>query len=154
MKINNRKEVAKALYLFFFIILLDIVFLIVAKKILTLPKILLYSSFLVILIFSLWRIATLKIFSMEVSEHIFTIKYRHPFSKIHQPVLEVPIQKIISLKAEKGIINYVLVIGVNTRKGIRNFYYRLGRLPENQNEKFKKISDFIASSRFKNEILH
>ncbi len=154
MKINNRKEVAISLYLFFFIILLDIMFLIVAKKIFAISPILLYSLFLVVFAFSLWRIITLKIFSMEASEHIFTIKYRHPLSKVHQPVLEVPIQKVISLKAEKGVINYILVISIISRKGIRNFYYRLGRLPENQNEKFRKISEFIASSRFKSETLY
>ncbi len=152
MKINNKKEVAIALNLFFFIILLDIVFLIIPKKILPISQVFLYSSFLIVLIFSLWRILTLKIFSMEVSEHIFTIKYRHPLSKVHQPALEVPLQKVASLQTEKGVINYILIIGVNTRKGIRNFYYRLGRLPENQNEKFKKISEFIASSRLNNEI--
>jgi len=152
MKINNQKEVAIALYLFFFIILSDIVFLIVAKKIFAISHIFLYVFFLIVFLFSLWRILTLKIFSMEVSEHIFTVKYRHPLSKFRQPVLEVPLQKVTSLQTEKGIINYILIIGVNTRKGIRNFYYRLGRLPENQNEKFKKISEFIASSRVNNEI--
>lgn len=152
MKINNKKEVAIALYLFFFIILLDIIFLIVAKKILAISNVFLYSSFLVVLIFSLWKIITLKIFSMEVSEHIFTIKYRHPLSKVHQPVLEIPLQKVTSLQTEKGIINYILIIGVNTRRGIRNFYYRLGRLPENQNENFRKISEYISSSCLNNEI--
>lgn len=152
MKINNQKEIAFAMYGFFVLIFLDILFLFLAKTIFVIPKLVLYGIFLVILVFSIWRIITLKIFSLEVSEHICTVKYRHPLMNLRQPVLEVPIQKVISLKAEKGVINYILIIGVNTRRGIRNFYYRLGRLPENQNEKFKKISDYIASARFKSEI--
>ena len=152
MKINNRKEIAFAMYAFFTLIILDIIFLVFATKIFQISKLFLYGSFLVIFIFSLWKIINLKIFSMEVSEHICTVKYRHPLIKVRQPALEVPLQKVISLKTEKGIINYILVIGINTRRGIRNFYYNLGRLPENQNDKFKKISEFIASSRIKSEV--
>lgn len=152
MKINNQKEIALAMYGFFFLILLDILYLFLAKTIFVIPKTVLYSTFLVILIFSIWRIVTLKIFSLEVSEHICTVKYRHPLMKLRQPVLEVPIQKVISLKTEKGLINYILVIGIVTKRGIRNFYYRLGRLPENQTDKFNKISEFIASTHTKTEI--
>lgn len=152
MKINNQKEIAIAMYGFLVLIFLDILFLFLGKTIFAIPKLTLYGTFSVILIFSIWRIATLKIFSLEVSEHICTVKYRHPLMNLRQPVLEVPIQKVISLKTEKGLINYILVIGIVTKRGIRNFYYRLGRLPENQNDKFRKISEFIASTNVKTEI--
>lgn len=152
MKINNQREIAIAMYGFFLLILLDLIFLFLAKTIFIIPNTVLYSTFLVILCFSIWRIVTLKIFSMEVSEHICTVKYRHPLMKFRQPVLEVPLQKVISLKTEKGVVNYILVIGIITKRGIRNFYYRLGRLPQNQPDKIKKITEFIASSRIKTEV--
>ena len=152
MKINNKKEIAIAMYGFFLLILADLAFLVFAKKMFAISNLYLYSSFLAILLFCIWKIVTLKIFSLEVSEHIFSVKYTHPLVKSRQPALEVPLQKVISLKTEKGVMNYIMVIGINSRRGIRNFYYRLGRLPENQNEKFKKISEFIASSRMTTEV--
>lgn len=151
MKINNKREIALAMYGFFVLILMDILFLLFAPKIISISKLVLYTIFFAVFLFSLWRIVTLKIFSLEVSEHIFSVKYRHPLLQLRHPVLEVPLQKVISLKTEKGVVNYIMVIGINTKRGIRNFYYRLGRLPENQNDNFKKISEFVASSRISSE---
>jgi len=152
MKINNKKEIAIAMYGFFLLILVDLVFLVFAKKIFVISNLYLYGSFFTLLLFCIWKIVTLKIFSLEVSEHIFSIKYTHPLVKSRQPALEVPLQKVISVKTEKGVMNYIMVIGINSRRGIRNFYYRLGRLPENQNDKFQKISEFIASARTQPEV--
>lgn len=140
------------MYGFFLLILVDLAFLVFAKKMFAISNMYLYGSFFTILLFCIWKIVTLKIFSLEVSEHIFTIKYTHPLVKSRQPALEVPLQKVISIKTEKGVTNYIMVIGINSRRGIRNFYYRLGRLPKNQNEKFKKISEFIASARTQPEV--
>ena len=152
MKINNKKEIAIAMYGFFLLILVDLVFLVFAKKIFVISNLYLYGSFFTLLLFCIWKIVTLKIFSLEVSEHIFSIKYTHPLVKSRQPALEVPLQKVVSVKTEKGVMNYIMVIGINSRRGIRNFYYRLGRLPENQNDKFQKISEFIASARTQPEV--
>ena len=152
MKINNKKEIAIAMYGFFLLILVDLVFLVFAKKIFVISNLYLYGSFFTLLLFCIWKIVTLKIFSLEVSEHIFSIKYTHPLVKSRQPALEVPLQKVVSIKTEKGVMNYIMVIGINSRRGIRNFYYRLGRLPENQNDKFQKISEFIASARTQPEV--
>lgn len=152
MKINNRKEIAIAMYGFFLLILVDLAFLVFAKRMFAISNLYLYGSFFTILLFCIWKIVTLKIFFLEVSEHIFTIKYTHPLVKSRQPALEVPLQKVISIKTEKGVMNYIMVIGINSRRGIRNFYYRLGRLPKNQNEKFKKISEFITSARMQPEV--
>lgn len=152
MKINNKKEIAIAMYGFFLLILVDLVFLVFAKKIFVISNLYLYGSFFSLLLFCIWKIVTLKIFSLEVSEHIFSIKYTHPLVKSRQPALEVPLQKVVSVKTEKGVMNYIMVIGINSRRGIRNFYYRLGRLPENQNDKFQKISEFIASARTQPEV--
>jgi hypothetical protein len=57
---------------------------------------------------------------------------------------EVPLRKVIFLKVEKGIINYIMIISINTKRGMRSFYYRLGNLPEHQGDKFKKMSDLIS----------
>jgi hypothetical protein len=144
MKMNNRKEIAFAMYGFVLIILLDILFLLFAKKFIAIDKVLLYSCFFVVFMFCTWRLIMLKTFSLEVSEHILSIKYRHPLVPNHHPVLEVPLRKVIFLKVEKGIINYIMIISINTKRGMRSFYYRLGNLPEHQGDKFKKMSDLIS----------
>lgn len=147
MKINNSKEVTLTLYGFLFLLILDLILLIFSTKFSYISDKYLYIFFALIFIFCIWRIATLKIFSMEVSEHIFSVKYRHPFSHDKHPVLELPLDKVISVKAEKGILNYILLISIRSRKGIKSFYYRLGKLPENQSGKFNEISNFIHSTR-------
>lgn len=151
MKINNWKAVAIAMYGFFFLILMDILFLAFSKQFFNLNKTTLYGCFLVILIFSLWQIIKLKSFSIEVSEHIFSLKYNHPLFRSQQPSLEVPLSKIISLKTEKGILNSILIISVNTKRGIRNFYYDVGKLPSTEPEKFKNLLDFMTDSYFSND---
>ena len=148
MKINNQKEIAFAMYGFFLLIFLDILFLVFSKHITSFSKNTVYACFLVILLFCIWRIFKLKIFSMEASDHIFSIKYTHPLKKSRKPALEVPINKIVSFKTEKGIINYVLVVSLSTKRGIRNFYYEIGQLPENQFERFKSISEYVKTIHF------
>ncbi|MNK30372.1 hypothetical protein D3C87_487890 [compost metagenome] len=147
MKINNSKEVFFTMYGFLFLLILDLILLIFSTKFSYISDEYLYVFFALIFVFCIWRIATLKIFSMEVSEHIFSVKYRHPLLQNNHPVLELPLEKVISLKAEKGILNYILLISIRSRKGIKSFYYRLGKLPENQSSKFKEISNFIHSTR-------
>jgi hypothetical protein len=100
---------------------------------------------------ALWRLVTIKICSVEVSEHIISIKYGHPFSKIRRPVLEVPLHKVISLRTEKGIMDHILLVGINSRRGIRNFHYKLGILSKNEDEKFIRIKELIQSYSINNK---
>ncbi|WP_028122379.1 hypothetical protein [Epilithonimonas tenax] len=148
MKINNQKEIATAMYGYFLLILLDILCLLFLNKFIPISKTTLYGCFFGILIFSIWRLVKLRRFSLEVTEHIFSVKYTHPLMKSRQPILEVPIQKIISLRSEKEIINYILIVSINTKRGIRNFHYDIGQLPENQFDKFKSISEFVKTVHF------
>lgn len=135
------------MYGFVFLLILDLILMFFLTKFSSISDEYLYVFFALIFIFCIWQIATLKIFSMEVSEHIFSVKYRHPLIQKRHPVLELPLEKVISLKTEKGLINYILLISIKSRKGIKNFYYNLGKLPENQSSKFKEISNFIHSTR-------
>lgn len=139
------------MYGFFLLLVLDILFLIFAKQFIVVSKAVLYSTSLLILLFCVWRLAMLKTFSLEVSEHILSVKYEHPLSHIHHPVLEVPLQKVLFFKVEKGIVNYFMVININTKRGMRSFYYRIGNLPEKNTEKLENISNFIKRSRMKFE---
>lgn len=145
MKINNRKSIAIAMYGFLFIILLDIAFLLVAEKFFAIDDMIQYSLGIAVLILCIWKIATLKSFSVDVSEQIISIKYGHPLSRIRRPALEVPLNKVVSLKTEKAILQNIMVIGISTKKGIRNFYYKIGNLSSNEVEKFKKIIDLIKT---------
>ncbi|WP_379970041.1 hypothetical protein [Epilithonimonas sp. UC225_85] len=152
MKINNRKQTAIVFYGFLLIVLLDLLFLKFAGKFFAINNMILYSSFLLVFIFSFWKIISLKSFSMEVSDHIISIKYNHPMVKLRHPVLEVPLHKVISVETKKGIVDCILVIGINTRRGIKNFYYKLGKLSEKQTEKYRQISEAIKYSKMQAEI--
>lgn len=145
MKINNRKEIERAMYGFLFLIILDLFFLIFAKIFLNILQSTVYIIFLVIFLFSVWKILTLKSFALEVSEHIFSVKYSHPLFRSRYPDLEVPVEKVISLKTEKGIINYILIISINSKRGIRNFHYRIGQLPESQFDKFRNTMELVKN---------
>ncbi|MBP6577739.1 MAG: hypothetical protein KA796_02280 [Chryseobacterium sp.] len=147
MKINNRKEVTLKLYGFFFLLLLDLLFLILSQQFFPSSEEFYYTSFVIIFIFCMWRIIKLKIFSLEVSKHILSVKYRHPLAQNRQPVLELPLHKVIAMKTEKAVINYILSISISSRKGIKNFYYRLEQMPENQPEKYNQIAEFIKTSK-------
>ena len=147
MKVNNRREIAMAMYGFILLLVADLLFLIFAAKFVILDKALLYGIFLIVLLFSIWRITTLKTFSLEVSEHILSVKYKHPLAHNNNPVLEVPLQKLISYKIEKGILSYIMIININTRKGTKSFYYRLGTLPKSEVSKFEKMSEFRSDEK-------
>lgn len=152
MKVNNRKEIAIAMYGFFLLLILDILFLVFATKFLILDKATLYGIFLIVFMFSIWRITLLKTFSLEVSEHILSVKYRHPLSANHHPVLEVPLQKVMFYKIERGLMNYIMTININTKRGMKSFYYRLGTLPKSEASKFNKMSDLISYVKTETEL--
>jgi len=97
-----------------------------------------------ILVLSVWHLFIVKYFQLEISEHVISIKYGHPFSKTFNfPVLEIPVEKVSSCKIEKGLINSFLVINIHSKRGIKSFYYRLGILSEKQTDNFKKVLNSI-----------
>src|SRR6218665_1981360 len=153
MKINNRRKTILAMYGLLFLILLDLVFLIFAEQIFKIDDMVIYCSCAIIFVLVLWRLITIKFISVEVSEHIISVKYGHPFSQIRKPVLEVPLHKVISLKTKKGIMDHMLLIGINSRRGIRNFHYKIGNLSKSEAEKITNIKEFIKSYSIKDNAL-
>lgn len=147
MKISNRREIVLAMYGFLLLIIADILFLIFANNIPILDNETTYAIFLAILIFSVWRITLLKTFSLEISEHILSVKYRHPLAKKNNPVLEVPLHKVMHYQMEKVMLNNFITININTRKGLKHFYYKIGSLPKSEVSKLEKISDFISDMK-------
>ncbi len=135
------------MYGFLFIIILDLLLLLFAKKIFAIGDMTLYSVVVAVLIACIWRLVTLKSFSVEVSEQIISVKYGHPLSQIRRPVLEVPLNKVVTIKTEKAILHHIMVIVINTKRGIRSFYYKIGNLPSNEAEKFEKIKDLIIKHK-------
>lgn len=104
----------------------------------------LYGCLLIIFVLTVWKIIMVKKISIEISEHILSIKYNHPLSrKLNFPVLEVPLHKVTSCKIEKGTINYFLLININTKRGTKRFCYNLGILSQEQCAHLKKALDFI-----------
>lgn len=82
---DNKKEASAMMYGFFLLIAADILFLIFAKKKLEIPAQFLYSIFLIIFAFCIWKIATIRILSLEVSEHVLSVKYNHPWTTVRRP---------------------------------------------------------------------
>jgi hypothetical protein len=143
MKLGNKKAISTMVYCLFFILSLDMVIGIVG--LLSGWKAVFFSC-IVVLVFTVWRLFKLRYFQLEISEHIISIKYKHPFSKLFNvPVLEVPIQKVQSWKIEKGLGCCFLIIKINTRRGTKGFYYRLGSLSRKQINDFKKTLDSLKS---------
>jgi len=150
-KMSNTKETSAMMYGFLLLILADIVFIIFAETIFDVEDQILYGIFMLILLFSVWRIIKLRTFSLEASQHVLSVKYHHPLTRSKKPVLEVPLQKVLSFNIEKGMMDNDLVISIKTRKGIRSFSYNMGAIPEKNIEKLNYISEFIHSSRMEAE---
>ena len=139
------------MYGFLFIILLDLFFLFFAQQFFKIDDMVLYIACFIVFIFALWRLTTLKVFFLEVSDHIISVKYGNPLSQLRRPVLEVPLRKIVSLKTENGFMDDAILISIKSKRGIRNFQYRIGNLSSTEVEKFNKIKDIIKASSI-NEI--
>lgn len=147
---SNTKETSAMMYGFLLLILADIVFIIFAETIFEEDQIL-YGIFMLILLFSVWRIIKLRSFSLEASQHVLSVKYHHPLTRSKKPVLEVPLQKVLSFNIEKGMIDNDLVISIKTRRGIRSFSYSMGAIAEKNIKKLNYISEFIHNSRMEAE---
>lgn len=144
MKINNRKITSLLMYGLFCVLILDIASFIIIKKILDLDYWFLFGFLCLIFILAVWQFITLKVFSVEVSEHIISIKYNHPLGrKPNLPVLEVPLQKVISYKIEKGMINDFFMINIDASRGVKTFYYRLNLFTRDQQEGFHQVLNSI-----------
>ncbi|SHJ94118.1 hypothetical protein [Epilithonimonas mollis] len=148
---DNKKEASAMMYGFFLLIAADILFLIFAKKKLEIPAQFLYSIFLIIFAFCIWKIATIRILSLEVSEHVLSVKYNHPWTTVRRPALEIPMYKVASFKIEKTLIDYKLIVTIKTRKGLRSFFYKAGILYGNNVIKLNHIAKSVRSSRLRLE---
>ncbi|MDP9956107.1 hypothetical protein J2X97_001744 [Epilithonimonas hungarica] len=146
MKINNRRKTILAVYGFSFILLLDFIFLFFADRFLKMNDTTLYVICFIIFLLASWRLITLKLFSLEITEHIISVKYGNLFSQLKRPVLEVPLQKVVSLKIDKEIMDRILLISIKSKRGIRNFHYRIGSISNTEAEKFEKIKNIIKAS--------
>lgn len=140
MKISNQSQVRLLLCSYLILLLIDIAFLKFGSLVITINPSALYSVFAIVALFLIWRISLLKTFVLETTEHIFSIKYGHPLSGDLKQVIEVPLQKILFLKTDKGIINSFLIVSINSKKGMKNFYFRMGILNQKQTEALKAIS--------------
>jgi len=146
MKINNRKNTRLVMYCLFLILSLDIICLLLPGKIYGVNPRFLYTGCLAVFVLTIWRIAILRVFSIEISEHIISVKYEHLFLKTlnNKPALEIPLQKVSSYRLERGIVDSFLIIDIHTREGVKSSYYRLGILSKKQADKFKRISNTIT----------
>jgi hypothetical protein len=87
----------------------------------------------------------LKYFRIDVSDSLISIKYRHPtILSIRDPVLELPVQMVSYCKIEKGILSSFLVLKIDTKRGFKKFYYKLGFLDEAQLDRIKNILNCLA----------
>lgn len=144
---SNKKETAALMYGFLFLILSDIIFLIFGKTFFHIENQLLYCIFILVLVFSVWRIIKLRIFYLEASSHVLSVKYYHPLRDKKKPVLEVPLHKVISLKIERKIMETKLNLNIKTRKGIRTFSYHIGTFAPGNNQSLETIEKLISDSK-------
>ncbi|KFC18001.1 hypothetical protein [Epilithonimonas lactis] len=146
MKLSNQKTTKMIMFGLFCILFLDIAFMIIAK-VLDVDHIILDLISYLILILGIWRIMRLKVFSVEISQHVLSIKYSHPLGKkTNIPVLEVPLEKVSSYKIERGIVSNFLILNIKTNRGKKSFYYQLGILKEKEYSRFRNIFNSIKSN--------
>ncbi len=151
MKINNKKNIQIAIYLLIVILILSSLLLGALFLEITHIHYGIAALIFILFILSLWKLVTLKTFSMEVSQHFISIKQSHPFSKgIEVPALEVPLQKVLSFTIEKNMINYFLKISITTKKGKKRFFYNLGILSQKQLEQFNNVLNPIKMQTHNN----
>lgn len=76
---------------------------------------------------SLWRIYHLRNLKIEISQHVFSVKYWHPiWGNERYPSLELPIEKIKSYRIyRKGACSYFVIFLVS-KKGLKKQIYNLG----------------------------
>lgn len=107
------------------------------------------SSFPCAILLLIYRLSLLRYFKMDVSETILSVKYNYPVGLYHRgPVLEIPIEKLSSFIIEKGIFSNFLILSIKTKRGIRNYYYRLGVLKK---QKIDKTTVILNNILLKND---
>lgn len=140
MKVSNQTQIRLLLCGYLILLLIDIVFLKFGSIVIAVNQSLLYTVFALTALFIIWRISLLRSFELETTEHIFSIKYGHPLSGELKQIIEVPLQKILFLKIEKGLINNFLIVSINSKKGMKNFYFRTGLRTDKELETLKTIT--------------
>lgn len=144
-KVSNKKKTIIVTYCLFCILAIDLLCLLFINKMQQASGTLLCVSLLLIFGLILWRIVYTKAFSIEVSEYLISIKYGHPFSKaLNFPVLEVPFEKVASYRIERGFVDHYLIVNIQSKRGKKSFYFRVGILYGKQTERLKKVLNRVT----------
>lgn len=92
-----------------------------------------------------YRFSLLRHINFRISDSIICIRLRYPLaSRSRASVLEFPINKILSCKVERGIISSFLMLKIDTQRGVKNRYYKLGFLDKAQLDKIQIILNFLT----------
>ncbi len=83
----------------------------------------------------LYKLLSLRYFSIEITHHFISINYMRPFYRgMKYPALEIPIDQIISYKIEKITITYYLHLTIKTKTTPKKFSYKIGYLNSKQKQ--------------------
>ncbi|WP_139166573.1 hypothetical protein [Epilithonimonas hungarica] len=94
----------------------------------------------------IWKLIRFKIVILDISEHIVSIKTRHPFSRsINFPQMEVPLHKIFSCHLKDELLTTFLIVNIHTKNNVRSFYYKLGILSGKSANDFKKVLEILKT---------
>lgn len=133
------------MFALFCVLLLDVICLMIIR-ILEIEHVTIFPIFWMILILGVWSLMHLRFFLIEISEHVISIRYVHPFKKrTNITVLEVPLEKVISYKIERGILSNFLILDIDTNRGKRSFYYQIGILKKKESNRFRNLLNSIKS---------
>ncbi len=131
MKINNKQNVRKTLSWIIVLILLDVLVFLgmimfdIKKKMLLLIPLLFF-------LLSIWRILSIRVFNIEITEYILVIKYHHPILNDLHPVLELPMSEIYYCLIENSMNMIFFKVAINKRDKYRTFWYRLDVINQDQ----------------------
>lgn len=146
MKTDNERSIRITMYILFFLLFLDVLFLgLIIKR--TGNRTIPVALGVVFLLLIIRRFSVLRVVVFETSEYLLSLKYRHPLlqSKKRPPVLEIPLDKVEFCRIERRFQDYYLIVRISTSRGKRNFYFRLGILSRKQTGNFKKTVNEIQS---------
>jgi len=133
-------------YFLFFALFLDILLVISSKIVLGHMDELIVGTGILFCVLILWRLSRLKIVTLDISEHIVSVKITHPFSRgISFPQLEVPLYKIFSCHLKGDLLTTFLMVNIHTKNNVRSFYYDLGFLSKKSTDDFKKALEILKT---------
>lgn len=139
---DNKRAVNRMVWIISSVLLLDlfslsicILFKIETKTI----YIILITLFAILIL----RLARLRNFKLEITDEQISIKYNHFIIKCYKPAgLELPWNKILFCKLQRGILSHYLCIGVSGKRRNQVFYYNLGTLSR---ANIHKIEDGVSN---------